>query len=540
MSDFDNPNKQAMNLRRERPANGDLSNYVFGKVQPQALPLEEVILGALMLEKDAILSVSDILKPETFYSDSNATIYRAIMSLAAQSSPVDLLTVAERLKAMGEIDRIGGYYFLTELTQRVGSSANIEYHARIVAQKKIQRDIILASTEAIKIAYEDTDDVFAQLDSFKSNVIGIGEDLQRGALRHVSELIPSYLRGVESASMQKDGLTGTPTGFGDLDRLTAGLQKSDFIVIAARPSMGKSLFSFTVARNIALDFRKPVLIFSLEMGANQVLNRIASMESGLPATVLQRARNENGEKMTEDQWRVLQEATERIASAPILIDDTPAQKPRDILAKCQRAARIYGEIGGVVIDYLQLMKSNEGHKDPTAETNAISKALKGMAKVLNVPVIALSQLSRAVEIRGGMKRPQLSDLRQSGAIEEDADLVGFLYRPEYYQILEDENGQSLKGVTELIIAKHRNGALDTVKMKMEADLVRMIGQGEFSTMPDRYDYDSPPLPVFANDLTREEIKFEAGQQGVSISEMMPKEHRVITKPAKMNDEDVPF
>jgi len=828
--------------RRNAPNNESLSNFVFGKVQPQAVPLEEAVLGALMLDREALPLVMDILRPESFYLEAHQHIYKAVIRLFERSNPVDLLTVTEELKKAGDLDKIGGGYYLVELSNRVASAANIEYHARIIAQKHIQRELIGVSTRTIRDAYEDTTDVFNLLDEAEKGLFAITQNNLSRSYESMGSLSSKVLKQIEELSKKEDGLTGVPTGFTDLDRLTSGWQPSDLIIVAARPGMGKCLgkgtqvlmydgslrkvedlmagellmgddstprtilsttrgeemmfwvrqdlgidyrvneshilslkgsepklnpvqgevmnisvkeylqqseafkssykgyktavdfaekpvpvhpyylglwlgadsnaFSTTeslvfklesdaegfnlnsetlqtaqthpddqignerqhpmghslkgllqslgvwenqhipenyrintrtnrlellaglmdgaghnlalskgieitlkskklacdikflgdslgfrtvlteekaaefatgsdtegwrlhfygetaqipvrilreqpnawessknwhltdirveadkvdeyygfeldgnglflledmtvthntsmvlaVALNAALDFGKGVALFSLEMASTQLVQRLISMESEIPATKFR-----NG-KLEDYEWQMLQTTVERLNSVPIFIDDTPAINIFELRAKCRRLKQQH-DIQLIIIDYLQLMtgstdNSRGGNREQ--EIGSISRALKSLAKELNVPVIALSQLSRAVEVRGGSKRPQLSDLRESGSIEQDADIVSFIYRPEYYQILEDEQGQSLKGIAEFIVAKHRNGALDTVKLKFTDTFAK------FSNLDD---------PSFA---------------GLSDPLTGPFQPSIISRQSRMNDEDIPF
>ncbi len=518
MIEATNPNKQVMNLRRDAPKQGDLSNYVFGKVQPQALPLEEAVLGALMLEKDALPQVMDILRPDSFYLDSHQLIYRAIIRLFERSHPVDLLTVQEELRKTGEIEKVGGSYYLVELTNRIGSSANIEYHARIIAQKHIQRELIRVSTKTIRDAYEDTTDVFNLLDDAEKGLFGITQNNLSRSYSAMGDLSSKLLKQIEELAKREDGLTGVPTGFTDLDRLTSGWQSSDLIIVAARPGMGKTSFVLALARNAAVDFKKGVALFSLEMSSVQLVQRLVSMEAEITGSKFR-----NG-KMEDYEWQQLQSVVEAMNQVPIFIDDTPGINIFELRAKCRRL-KMQHDIQLIIIDYLQLMTgaSESKNSNREQEISQISRSLKGMAKELGVPVIALSQLSRAVEVRGGSKRPQLSDLRESGAIEQDADIVGFIYRPEYYQILEDENGQSLKGVAEFIIAKHRNGALDTVRMKFTSEYAKFGNLDDPNFMP--------------------QLAAAGGQNGQAEPagvDPFGTGKQVITRPSKMNDEDIPF
>ena len=444
----------------------NLSQYAFGKVQPQALPLEETILGAIMLDKDALSIVLDILKTDSFYSEPHQLIFAACLRLYNKSHTIDLLTVAEELKSSGDLQKIGGPAYLAGLTNRIASAANIEFHARIVAQKHVARQIIKNSVENIRTAYEEKQDVFELLDQVGKQYSDIIADYSSRNSENVNNLIGKYFKEVERASQQKDGLTGIPSGFTDIDRMTAGWQPSDLIIIAARPGMGKTAITLAFAKNAA-EFGKNIAIFSLEMSKMQLIGRLAALESEINSQKLKKG------QLEEYEWAKLHTALEKISALNIQIDDTPGLSINELRAKCRRMMLLkerVGEEGGgihlVIVDYLQLMSgTNKKGGNREQEISEISRGLKLLAKELNVPVIAISQLSRAVETRGGMKRPQLSDLRESGAIENDSDMIGFIYRPEYYQITEDEEGNSLKGVAELIIAKHRNGPLGTVKLK---------------------------------------------------------------------------
>ena len=385
-----------------------LSNYVFGKVQPQALPLEEAVLGALMLDREALPVVMDILRPESFYHEAHQHIYRAIIRLFERSNPVDILTVTEELRKTGELDRVGGSYYLVDLTNRVASAANIEYHARIIAQKHIQRELIQVSTRTIKDAYEDTTDVFTLLDDAEKGLFAITQNNLSRTFESMGSLSSRVLKQVEELSTKTDGLTGVPSGFTDLDRITSGWQPSDLVILAARPGMGKTSCVLAMALNAARDFGKGVALFSLEMASTQLVQRLISMESEIAGSKMR-----NG-KLEDYEWQQLQTTVERLSSVPIFIDDTPGINIFELRAKCRRL-KMQHNIQLVIIDYLQLMtgaSENTRNANREQEIAGISRALKNMAKELNVPVIALSQLSRAVEVRGGSKRPQLSDLRE--------------------------------------------------------------------------------------------------------------------------------
>lgn len=627
-----------------------MSSFFFGRVLPQAVPLEEAVLGAIMLDKDALTVVIDILRPDSFYREEHQQIYRAMIRLFERSNPIDSLTVMEELRKMGELEAVGGPAYLANLTLKVASAANLEYHARIVSQKFIQRELIRTSTKTIKDAFEDSTDVFELLDDAEQGLFGIAEQNMSRSFDTISSLAGKALKQIEELKNKTDGLTGIPTGFTEFDRLTSGLQRSDLVILAARPGMGKTAFVLSLAKNSASQFSKGVAIFSLEMSSLQLAQRIIAMEAEISGSKMR-----NGQ-LEEYEWQQLHSAIERVGEAPIYIDDTPGINVFELRAKCRRLKMQY-DIQLIIIDYLQLMSgggdNQRGNREQ--EVSAISRSLKSLAKELNVPVIALSQLSRAVEVRGGSKRPQLSDLRESGcltgdtllqnaetgeritiqslaergeqvpikvfaidsrykvaghpmvkafysgkkpvfelitrtgrrikasanhpflklegwtpldqlkigdrigvpekfhdlansdvmwdeivaieplgeqdvydatvegvhnfvandiivhnSIEQDADMVAFIYRPEYYQIMEDEEGQSLKGVAEVIVAKHRHGALKTIRLRFTDEFAR------FSDLDDP-DFGNLPADTF---------------------DTYPS---VITRSSKMNeDEDIPF
>ena len=435
----------------------------LGKLPPQALEIEQAVLGALMLEKDALTTVIDILKPDSFYKESHKEIYAAIVILFNQSEPIDLLTVTNQLRKEGKLEFVGGPYYITELTTKVNSTANIEFHARIITERSIKRELIKIASEIQNDAYEDTTDVFSLLDRTEQSLFEVSESHIRKNYDSMRSLMGQAIHELEKKKEHQDGLTGVASGFTALDRVTSGWQKSDLVIIAARPGMGKTAFVVSAMRNAAVDFQKPVAIFSLEMASIQLVNRLISAEAELESDKIKKG------NLEQHEWEQLVHKTSRLTEAPIFIDDTPALSILELRAKCRRL-KAQHDIQLIIIDYLQLMsgdssKSGGGSGNREQEIASISRALKGIAKELEVPVIALSQLSRAVETRGGDKRPQLSDLRESGSIEQDADMVMFLYRPEYYGLTQDENGQSTQGIGEVIIAKHRNGSLDTVHLK---------------------------------------------------------------------------
>ena len=483
MSESGDPNAFNEIISRKRtPAKPGFNAFQaqhFGKLPPQAVDLEESTLGALMLEKDALTKVIDILHPESFYKDSHRMIFTAIRKLFERSEPIDILTVTNELKKSGELDLIGGPYYITQLTNRVASAANIEYHSRIILQKHIQRELIRISSDTIKDAFEDTSDVFQLLDRAEKNLFEITKGNISRNYQDMGTMVSEAYRQIEAARLHGTGITGVQSGFTDLDRITSGWQKSDLIVLAARPGMGKTAFVLSLARNAAIGFNRPVAFFSLEMSSIQLVQRMISSETGIPSDKLRKGTLDNSE------WHKLVSMTGKLSQAPVFIDDTPSLSIFDLRSKCRRLKSMH-KIELIVIDYLQLMRAETDSKNGNREQEIsnISRSLKAIAKELDVPIIALSQLSRAVETRGGSKRPQLSDLRESGAIEQDADMVMFIYRPEYYGMEYDEENNSTKGIAEIIISKHRNGALDSIKLKFVNQLAKFVDLDYNELTPD--------------------------------------------------------
>lgn len=444
-----------------RKTTSDSGAIDYGKLPPQAKELEEAVLGAVMIEQNAVNEVIDILKDEAFYLDSHQRIWRAIRMLFQNQAPIDLLTVTEQLKKNGELDAAGGPFYVAQLTNKVGSAANVEYHARVLAEKYIQRQLISTSTEVIKDAYEDTTDVFELLDRAEKNLFTIAENnLKRNSV-DIQSLVFKELEELNiRMNNSTDHLNGVASGFVDLDKATGGWQKSDLIIVAARPAMGKTAFTLALARNAAVDHKKPIALFSLEMSSAQLVQRLISMETHIASDKIRKGTLEPYE------YQIMTSKIDNLKNAPIFIDDTPAINVFELRSKCRRLKQQH-DIQMVVIDYLQLMSGTSDGKggNREQEISQISRSLKGLAKELEIPVIALSQLSRAVETRGGDKKPILSDLRESGAIEQDADIVIFLYRGEYYGLETDTDGQSNKDIAEVIIAKHRNGPVLSVRTR---------------------------------------------------------------------------
>ncbi|MEE9349434.1 MAG: replicative DNA helicase [Flavobacteriaceae bacterium] len=445
---------------------GTVISLEKGKLPPQAVDLEEAVLGAMMIDKKGVDDVIDILSMDTFYKKEHQYIYEAIYNLFKDSQPIDLLTVSDRLIKDGNLQLAGGDLYLINLTQKVSSSAHIEFHARIVLQKYIQRRLISISNEIITEAYDETTDVFDLLDNAESKFFEVSQGSLKKSTETAEGLVKQALKKIQD-NANTEGMSGLASGFTKLDQLTAGWQASDLVILAARPGMGKTAFVMSMAKNMAIEFNNPVAIFSLEMSSVQLITRMISSETGISSGKLKKG------ELQPHEWEQLSVKVKRLSDAPIFIDDTPSLSIFDLRAKARRLASQHG-IKIIIIDYLQLMTAgnNKGGGNREQEISMISRNLKALAKELNIPVIALSQLSRAVETRGGSKRPMLSDLRESGAIEQDADIVSFIFRPEYYGNTEwdDDEHTPCEGQAELIIAKHRNGGLDNIRLKFTGHL----------------------------------------------------------------------
>ena len=444
-----------------------------GFLPPQAIDLEEAVLGAIMIENNAIFSVQEILKPESFYKESHQEIYQAALDLSAKHEPIDLYTVGEMLGRKNKLAEIGGAVYLASLTQKVGSAAHVEFHAKIIAQKYIQRELIRASTDIQRNSFDDSIDVTDLIDYAEGEIFKVSEGHIKRDVQKSYDIVKKAMKLIEEAGNKPDGLSGVPSGFSDLDKLTLGWQPSDLIIIAARPAMGKTAFVLSLARNISVDYSRGVAFFSLEMSAEQLMTRLMVSESGIDSRTIKSG------KLSTEQWTHLEKSIVPLQNAPMFIDDTPALSIFEFRSKARRLKSQYN-IELIIIDYLQLMTGpNETRGNREQEVSSISRSLKAIAKELNIPIIALSQLNRSVETRGGNKRPQLSDLRESGAIEQDADIVAFIHRPEYYGMTHDEEGIPLvPGLAEIIIAKHRNGPTDIINLKFRSE------QARFSNLDD--------------------------------------------------------
>ncbi len=444
----------------------------LGKIPPQAIDMEEAVLGAIMLEKEAVIAVLDILKPESFYKEAHQKIFKSIIDLSAREYPVDLYTVTEDLRAHNELDSVGGPVYLTQLTSKVVSAANVDYHARIVAQKYIQRELIRVSTEIQSRSFDDTYDVTELLDYSENALFQIAEGNIKKEVAPINIVIKEAIHEIEEAGKREDALVGIPSGFTRLDRLTSGWQKADLVIIAARPSMGKTAFALSMARNIAVEHAKGVAIFSCEMSAVQLVNRLIVAETDIPGDKIKNGR------LNEEEWKQLDARIKKLVLAPIFIDDTPAISIFELRAKCRRLMAQH-KLDIVIVDYLQLMSGPDNAGSREQEVSTISRSLKSIAKELNVPILALSQLNRSVEMRGGSKRPLLSDLRESGAIEQDADMVVFIHRQEKFGLPTFEDGSSTKGIAEIILAKNRNGPVDDVRLRFREEKAQFVDLDDF-------------------------------------------------------------
>ena len=452
--------KKIKNINPANPSNGNNA----GMKPPAAPEIEASVLGAMMIEKEAVPKALELLKPESFYLTSHRLIYEAMLSLFESSEPIDTVTLYEELKKREQIDEVGGAVYLSQLSQNISSAANIEYHAKIILEKQILRGLITSSHEIAKAAYEGTNDAFDILDQAERKIFEITESHLTQSYQGMDRAVRDALEYIEAIHSQSQQKFSVPTGFYELDEILGGFQKSDLVIIAARPSMGKTALALTIARNAAVDHDIPVGIFSLEMSTMQLIIRLLCAEGKLNAHLVRTG------KLPHSEGVKLSKNAHKLIEAPIYVDDSPAQTVLEIRAKARRL-KVEKNVGMIIIDYLQLMQGHAKAESREREISHISRSLKSLAKELNIPVIALSQLNRAVESRTD-KRPQLSDLRESGSIEQDADVVIFLNRPEYYGMEKDANGESLEGVAEVIVGKQRNGPTGTVKLAFVKEYAR--------------------------------------------------------------------
>ena len=432
-------------------------------MQPQAVDIEKMVLGALMVDKDAFSVVSEILHPETFYEPRSQKIYKAIQTLSLNEDPVDIMTVVEELKREGTLDDIGGAGYILELSERVASSAHIEYHAKILAQKYLARQLISFASVIETKAFDETVDVDELMQEAEGSLFELSQKNMRQDYTQIDPVVKQAVEILQKAAANKGGLTGIPTGYAKLDDYTSGWQRSDLVIIAGRPAMGKTSFALSLAKNIAVDYDTPIAFFSLEMNNVQLVNRLISNVCEIEGKKIL-----NGQ-LDDEEWKRLDKNVRKLQAAPIYIDDTPGMSIFELRTKARRLVREKG-VQVIMIDYLQLMNASGARfGSRQEEVSTISRSLKGLAKELDIPVLALSQLNRTVEGREGPdgKRPQLSDLRESGAIEQDADVVMFLYRDDYYN-----KDTDTPNIAEVIIAKQRNGPIGTVQLMWRPELTK--------------------------------------------------------------------
>lgn len=450
----------------------------LGKITPQAVDFEEAVLGALMIDGNAVSNIIDSLSYTMFYKEAHQHIFRAIFDLFSEMQPIDLLSVTNKLRKNNRLEFVGGAAYLASLTTRIASSANIEYHARIVMEKYVLRELITKCNAIIKDAYDDSNDVLQMLDKAETELFSIIQNNFKRESKELNAVVKKALEELTTLRNSEKNFHGVPSGINAIDEKTGGWQKSDLIIVAARPGMGKTSFVLSIARNAAIDHNVPVAFFTLEMSAEQLVHRLFSIESGISSEKIAQG------KLQEAEWSVLMDRIGRLNNDNLIIDETPALSIFDLRAKCRRLKH-QRDIQLVIVDYLQLMqgdadgghgKSKSGNREQ--EISYISRSLKGLAKDLQVPVIALSQLSRDVEKRAGIKRPQLSDLRDSGSIEQDADMVIFIYRPEYYKLNVFEDNTPSEGFADLMIQKNRHGSPADIRVRFQHQYTRFTDINE--------------------------------------------------------------
>ena len=444
----------------------------YGHKQPQSLDMEEAVLGALMIDQEAYALVAEILKPESFYDKRNQLIYKAIQELSTEQRPVDIMTVQDQLQSNGELEEAGGTPYIMQINMKIGSSAHIEYHARVIAQKALARQLITFSSYVQTCAYDPTMDVKDLMQEAEAQLYAISQQNMKKDYTQSDPVITDVFNMINKAAAQKDGMSGIPTGFEKLDKITNGWQKSDLIIIAARPSMGKTAFALSMIKRMAVDYRRPVAIFSLEMSNQQLVQRLL-----VNVTEISGEKLRSGQLM-QHEWEQLDLRSRQLTGAPIYVDDTPAITNYELITKARRLVREHG-VECIMIDYLQLMHAKGLNiNSRQEEVAAVSQSLKGLAKDLNIPVIALAQLNREGEKREGFdqKRPLLSDLRDSGSIEQDADIVCFIHRPEYYRLDKDDHGNDWRGKAMFIIAKHRNGSVGDIRLDFQKEFARFADE----------------------------------------------------------------
>ena len=460
-----------------------------GRKPPQAIDIEEAVLGALLLEPEVVPDVLDQIQADCFYKDIHRKIFEAISTLSSRNDPVDIFSVSDELTKRNQLEEVGGMAYLSQLSNKIGAAAHVDYHTKILLQKFLQRELIAISYDVQKAAFDDSLPVDELVDTAEEKIFTLAERNVRSETKPIKSVINRAIEQIEANQAREDGLSGVPSGYTGIDKVTFGWQPADLIILAARPSVGKTAFVLTMARNMAVDHNIPVGIFSLEMPDTQLVMRIMVSETGLPSEKLRGAK-----KMTQQEWGQLHNGLNRLSTSPLFIDDTPSLSIYEFRSKARRLVNKQ-HVKLIIIDYLQLMTGPPELKGMREqEVAAISRSLKALAKELNVPIIALSQLNRSVETRGGNKRPQLSDLRESGAIEQDADIVMFIHRPEFLGV-QDEGG--FPGETDLIIAKHRNGEVRDVKMRFLSSEVKFVDYDDRPfDEPDKASYTESRMNMF--------------------------------------------
>lgn len=520
---------QKTNSRR-KPQSSQVEDSL-GRLQPQELEFEKSVLGALLLEKDAYSLISDILTPESFYDPRNQKVYSAISKLHVAQHPVDILTVVEQLRTDGTFDEVGGVAYLSSLTQNIVSSSHIEYHARVIAQKSTARELISYSANVQDKAFDPTQDIDELMQEAEGSLFKLSQKKLKKDYQQIDSVITEAYEMLHKAAERTDGMSGIASGFHALDRMTSGWQNSDLVILAARPAMGKTAFALSMAKNIAVDQNIPVALFSLEMSNVQLINRVIVNTCEIKGEKIKSGQLEDYE------WAQLDNKIKDLIGKPMFVDDTPSLSVFELRTKARRLVKEHG-VKLIMIDYLQLMNaSGMSFGSRQEEVSTISRSLKGLAKELNIPILALSQLNRGVENRPGgentldSKRPQLSDLRESGAIEQDADMVIFIHRPEYYHLYKDENGNDLRGKAVIIIAKHRNGAVGDVLLSFKGQYARFENPDEET---------ATPLPgEDFNDISRSELS-PTGEDYNSINRDNPFESSTTELPPSSNGSFVPF
>lgn len=471
------------NTTRRNQADAQVQSEL-GRQQPQAVDFEAAVIGACLIEQDAFGRIVDILKPESFYDSRHQKIFRAIHSLAIEDKPVDILTVTEYLRSHGQLEEVGGAFYVSDLSLKVNSSAHIEHHAKVVAEKSMARQLITYASNTLRNAFDEGQDINELMQQAEGALFELTKSNMKKDFTQIDPVIKEAYDLLYKAAANETGLSGLPSGFHELDKMTNGWQKSDLIIIAARPAMGKTAFVLSMAKNIAVNMGKPVAVFSLEMSNVQLVNRLIVNTCQITGDKIKSG------KLAEYEWAQLDSNINSLYGAPLYIDDTPSLSVFELRSKARRLVREHA-VEAIIIDYLQLMNaSGMSYGSRQEEVSTISRSLKGLAKELNIPIIALSQLNRSVENRINANasadnpamdshRPQLSDLRESGAIEQDADMVLFIHRPEYYKIYVDQNNNDLRGIAEIIIAKHRNGAVGDVRLKFASEYARFANLNEY-------------------------------------------------------------